>query len=103
MKKLVPVCVCLLLAISTHAAVITVDDDGPAHYSSIQDAIDTAYDGDIIIVQPGFYEENINFLGKNITLTSTCTANPNITNQTIIQGDIVFLGTERAKLHISRI
>lgn len=94
MKKLVPICVCLLLVISTHAAVITADDDGPAHYSHIQDAINSADDGDIIIVQPGLYEGDIKFLGKNITLTSTSPANPNVISTTIIQGDVIFRGTE---------
>ena len=53
---------------------------------SIQDAIDAASDGDIIVVQEGTYFENINFRGKNIVLTSTDPNNPDIVAATIIDG-----------------
>ena len=39
--------------------------------AAIQEAIDAAVDGDVIIVHPETYYENIHFLGKNIVLTST--------------------------------
>ena len=39
--------------------IIYVDDDGTADYTSIQDAIDNASDGDIIIVYEGVYYESI--------------------------------------------
>ncbi|MDP8204245.1 MAG: C10 family peptidase [Candidatus Tenebribacter mawsonii] len=42
----------------------------PTHYSSIQDGIDAAVDGDIIIVLEGEYFENINFNGKKIIVAS---------------------------------
>ena len=45
---------------------VTVDDDGPADFKSIQSAIDYATDGDLIEVWPGLYQENINFNGKAI-------------------------------------
>ncbi len=40
-------------------------------YGYIQEAIDTSEEGEMLIVEPGTYEENINFKGKNISLTST--------------------------------
>jgi hypothetical protein len=46
---------------------------------------------------PGLYHENINFLGKNITLTSTNPTDPNVVAATIIDGGfdcVVFRGTE---------
>ena len=46
----------------------TVDDDGKADFTSIQDAIDVAINGDFISVQAGTYFESINFLGKEITV-----------------------------------
>jgi len=40
------------------------------YYPTIQQAIDAAQNGDIVIVYPGTYTENIDFKGKNITLRS---------------------------------
>jgi len=51
-----------------YANLITVDDDGPADFNSIQAAIDYATDGDVVEVRPGVYSENINFRGKSITV-----------------------------------
>jgi len=42
----------------------------PYDYNKIQDAINHSNDGDIIIIEPGIYYENIDLKGKNITLAS---------------------------------
>jgi nitrous oxidase accessory protein NosD len=42
----------------------------PADYASIQEAIQAAGSGDTVIVSPGTYFETIDFLGKDITVTS---------------------------------
>ncbi|MEW5994437.1 MAG: right-handed parallel beta-helix repeat-containing protein [Candidatus Zixiibacteriota bacterium] len=42
----------------------------PDHYPTIQGAIDAAHDGDMVIVRAGTYVENIDFLGKAITVRS---------------------------------
>ncbi len=42
----------------------------PADQPTIQDGIDAALTGDIVLVAPGTYMENINFLGKAITVRS---------------------------------
>ena len=100
MERLISIIVCFLLAVPSTAEIITVDDDGIADFNSIQSAIDSASDGDTIIVQPGLYQENINFLGKNIVLTSTNPANPNVVKETIMGFDngneviVMFRGTE---------
>lgn len=54
----------------------------PGMRSTIQSAIDVAYNGDTVLVSPGTYQENINFRGKNITVTSS--AGPDVT---IIDGN----------------
>ena len=55
-------------------------------YGSIQSAIEDANDGDTIVVSAGTYQENINFLGKAITLRSIDPNDPNIVAATIIDG-----------------
>ena len=57
----------LLYPFSTFALVINV----PADFATIQEAIDVASHGDEIIVSTGTYVENIDLLGKNLTLRST--------------------------------
>lgn len=59
----------------------------PTEYDNIQPAINDANDGDIIVVLPGIYQENINFLGKAITLRSVDPNNENIVAGTIIDGN----------------
>ncbi len=54
----------------------------PADRATIQEAIDTASDGDMVLVAPGTYGENINFKGKAITVQSS--SGPDVT---IIDGN----------------
>ena len=42
----------------------------PADQPSIQAGIETSDNGDLVLVAPGTYYENINFIGKNIRLSS---------------------------------
>lgn len=45
----------LASALSAQGAVWTVDDDGGADFTVIQDAVDVAADGDVIVVRDGVY------------------------------------------------
>ena len=48
-----------------------VGPEGFGHpYASIQTAVDDAVDGDTILVYPGFYDENLRFYGKAVTVRS---------------------------------
>jgi len=71
----VPTLLCVLvLVLSPHspAGIISVDEDGPADFITIQAAIDAAVDGDTVVVQPGTYtgagNRDISFKGKAITV-----------------------------------
>ena len=54
---------------------IIVNSSGSADFTSIEDAIDAALDGDTILVEPGNYAENLVFADNNISLLSS-TGNP---------------------------
>lgn len=56
-----------LAAGNVGAATLTVDDDGSAEYTSIQDAIDNATNGDTISVWEGTYSENV-VVDKSVSL-----------------------------------
>jgi len=71
----------------------------PGDYFTIQEAIDAAWGGDIIIVFPGRYRENINFKSKNIILRSSNPTSASVVASTIIDGSalgsvVTFSGTE---------
>ncbi len=84
MKKLFSVIICLISVLVCHAKTTTVDDDGPANFSTIQDAIDHSLNGDIIIVEPGTYTGNIHFNSGAFTITSRDPNDPEIVATTII-------------------
>lgn len=50
-------------------ATLTVDDSGDADFITIQEAIDSAEDGDIILVYPGIYAENV-VVNKELSVVS---------------------------------
>jgi len=56
-------------------------------FATVQQAVDSAYDGDTVIVQPGLYPGDINFSGKNIKLQSTDPNDLAIVEQTILGSD----------------
>ncbi|MCX6267716.1 MAG: carboxypeptidase regulatory-like domain-containing protein [Bacteroidetes bacterium] len=74
-----------VLPLSVFSAIIHI----PADYSTIQEGIDAAYDGDIVLVEPNTYYENINLNEKNIILCSNyfTTGDSTYITNTIIDGN----------------
>ena len=72
-RSALPVALVLrLVSLAVVADTFTVAPPGtPADFETIQEAIDAAVDGDCINVEPGTYVENIDFMGKAITVQST--------------------------------
>ena len=79
----------LFTGATAHAATLGVAQDGTQPYTSIQTAIDASTHGDIVLVYPGRYFENVQFNGKNITLGSLelITGNREYMYSTIIDGN----------------
>ena len=70
----------ILTAGTVAADIVTVDDSGGANYTSIQDAVNNANNGDTILVYNGLYTENL-YVKKELTIRSNY-GNP---DDTIIQ------------------
>lgn len=77
-----------LVSCSGFCATYTVALDGSGDYARIQSAIAAARDGDEIVVRPGMYEENIEFLGYDIVLTSEDPEDWAIVEQTVIKAAV---------------
>jgi pectin methylesterase-like acyl-CoA thioesterase len=71
------------------AQIITVKQDGSGDFTTIQHAVDSAVNGDTVLVWPGLYYENVFIDQKAIVLGSlTLTTNdPGYANSTIIDGN----------------
>ena len=81
-------CALLLVPATLAARTITVDNDAPADFTTIQAAIDDANDGDQVVIQPGTYtglgNRDIDFKDKTITVRSIDPNDPNIVRSTVI-------------------
>lgn len=64
------ICLALIIIIGSAAFCVAETLHVPADFETIQDAIDAAKHGDLILVSPGHYIDNLNFLGKAIHVKS---------------------------------
>ena len=87
MKKIIFYFVLLVSISSAYCNLLEVPDE----FNSIQDAINFSDNGDTVLVHPGEYIENINFSGKNITVTSNYlfSHDPEDISGTIINGNSI--------------
>ena len=65
-----------VVTIQAVAAVISVDSNGGGNYSSIQEAVDNAQEGDTILVNPGVYQENVKVEKKVSILANFSSEDP---------------------------
>ena len=56
--------------VATYGSDMTGDGSEANPFATVQHGIDTARNGDTVLVHPGVYKENINFKGKNIIVGS---------------------------------
>ncbi|MCK4358002.1 MAG: right-handed parallel beta-helix repeat-containing protein, partial [Candidatus Cloacimonetes bacterium] len=103
-KAILIECLFIFMYVVANTTIINIPDDQP----TIQAGINIAVDGDTVLVHPGIYFENINYDGKNITVSSLYLTTQDTTyiSQTIIDGNydqyqlVLFLNgeTENARL-----
>ena len=88
---------CLLLLMTTLPSAFAATINVPADQPTIQDAIAAANPGDIVLVAPGTYAENINFMGKAITVKSSLGPKVTIIDGGKIAPVATFSSSETAK------
>ncbi len=91
MTKITAITVVIVILMNCYilANTIVVDIEGTGDYTTIQEGINNTIDGDVVLVYPGTYIENVNFNGHSITLASLelTTGNDAYVDSTIIDGN----------------
>jgi len=89
MKKSLIILLIIFFNLSTFAQIITVKQDSTGDYLHIQQAVNSANNYDTILIWPGTYYENVDLLGKGITMASLALTTGDISYKysTIINGN----------------
>jgi hypothetical protein len=94
--------------VATGGSDITGDGSEANPFATIQHGINSASNDDTVLVHPGVYKENINFMGKNITVGSlfATTSDEDYILQTVINGNraastVTFANGEAATARLS--
>lgn len=79
----------LLAPFALSAAILQVALDGSQAYTSVQSAIYAATDQDTLLIHPGTYSENVEIIGRNLSIGSLelTTADSSYIAQTVIDGN----------------
>ncbi|MCK4695537.1 MAG: hypothetical protein KAT74_07230, partial [Candidatus Cloacimonetes bacterium] len=81
----------VLICVSSwlHPTTWIIDQSGGGNFTTIQEGIDASSNSDTVLVYPGTYFENIDFIGKDITVASLLltTGNESYIDSTIIDGN----------------
>ena len=84
--KILLIMFCIVSVLQLSATIINIPADQP----TIQEGINVSVDGDTVLVQPGDYQEIINFNGKNIVVGSLFLTT---SDSTFIESTIIHYGT----------
>ncbi|MCF7919249.1 MAG: hypothetical protein K9N06_04995 [Candidatus Cloacimonetes bacterium] len=89
MKNMLFLFIVMLVMGLLNGTTIIVDIEGTGDYNTIQAGINASTDGDTVLVYPGRYYENIDFVGTTITVGSLemTTGNRDYIHSTIIDGN----------------
>ncbi|MDD3236271.1 MAG: T9SS type A sorting domain-containing protein [Candidatus Cloacimonetes bacterium] len=88
-NRMIMITILMFLTTTAFAATLSVALDGSQSFNSIQTAIEASYNGDTVLVYPGRYIENIDYIGKSITVCSleATTNDSTYISSTIIDGN----------------
>jgi len=91
-RSIQTICVIFLLilgatATQVSAAISTVGSNGEGNYTSIQEAVNNAQNGDTILVSPGVYRENVN-VNKEVAILSSADLSGDRINRTYVIGAV---------------